>query len=253
MRKKFVAGNWKMNKTIAEARQLVTELVLSLKPLDGIDLAVCPPYLAVSMVANLLEGTGIGVGVQNMFWEESGAYTGEISAEMVAEICQYVIVGHSERRQFFGETDKSVSLRVKAALEAGVSPIVCVGESLDENQAGQTAEVISRQVRGALYGLTRKEGGRLVVAYEPIWAIGTGLAATPEDANAIHRDVVRPALAEIFGDEVAQTIQIQYGGSVKSDNAAAFFAQSDIDGALVGGASLNAEPFTAIAKAAAEA
>jgi triosephosphate isomerase (TIM) len=253
MRKKFVAGNWKMNKTIAEARQLVTELVLSLKPLNGIDLAICPPYLAVPIVANLLEGTGIGVGVQNLFWEESGAYTGEISAEMVAEICQYVIVGHSERRQYFGESDKSVSLRVKAALEVGVKPIVCVGESLEENQSGQTAEVLSRQVRGALYGLTRKEGADLVVAYEPIWAIGTGLAATPEDANAIHRDVVRPALVEIFGDDVAQAIQIQYGGSVKPENAAAFFSQSDIDGALVGGAALNAESFTAIAKAAAEA
>jgi triosephosphate isomerase (TIM) len=253
MRKKFVAGNWKMNNTIADARQLVTELVLSLKLLDGIDLAICPSYLAAPIVANLLEGTGIGVGVQNLFWEESGAYTGEISAQMVAEVCQYVIVGHSERRQYFGESDKSVSLRVKAALEAGVKPIVCVGESLEENQSGQTTEVLSRQVRGALYGLTRKEGANLVVAYEPIWAIGTGLAATPEDANAIHKDVVRPALEEIFGDEVAQAIQIQYGGSVKPDNAAAYFSQSDIDGALVGGAALNAESFTAIAKAAAEA
>ncbi|MBL7162741.1 MAG: triose-phosphate isomerase [Anaerolineales bacterium] len=253
MRRKFVAGNWKMNKTISEARQLITELLLTLKSLDGIDRAVCPPSMALPMAARLLEGTGVGLGAQNMYWEESGAYTGELAPNMVAELCGYVLIGHSERRGYFGETDETVNLKVKAALAHGLTPIVCMGESLEENQAGKTAEVISRQVRGGLAGLTPEEGAKLVIAYEPIWAIGTGLAATAEDANAIHCDVVRPALAEIFGEQVAQGIQIQYGGSVKPDNADGFFAQSDIDGALVGGASLKAESFAAIARAAADA
>ena len=252
MRKKFVAGNWKMNKTIPEARQLITELLLTLKSLENIDRAVCPPATAFPMAAKLLEGTGVGLGAQNMYWEESGAYTGELAPTMVAELCGYVIIGHSERRAFFGETDKTVNLKVKAALAHGLTPIVCIGESLEENQAGKTAEVVSRQVRGGLVDLTPEDGAKLVIAYEPIWAIGTGLAATAEDANAIHRDVVRPALAEMFGEAVAQGIQIQYGGSVKPENAAGFFAQSDIDGALVGGASLKADSFSAIAKAAAE-
>lgn len=253
MRRKFVAGNWKMNNTVAEARQLATGLILSLKPLAGIDRAVCPPYTSLPMLSNLLEGSGIGLGAQNLYWEEKGAYTGEVAPAMVAELCQYVIIGHSERRQYFGETDETVNKKVKAALAHGLTPIVCIGESLEENQAGKTAEVVSRQVRGGLADLTPEEGAKLVVAYEPIWAIGTGLAATPEDANAIHKDVVRAALADLFGGETAQKIQIQYGGSVKPDNAAAFFAQSDIDGALVGGASLKADSFTAICKAAAEA
>ncbi len=253
MRRKFVAGNWKMNNTVAEARQLTTELILSLKPMDGIDRAVCPPYTSLPMLASLLEDSGIGLGAQNLFWEEKGAYTGEVAPAMVAELCQYVIIGHSERRQYFGETDESVNKKVKAALAHGLTPIVCIGESLEENQAGKTSEVVSRQVRGGLAGLSPEEGAKLVIAYEPIWAIGTGLAATPEDANAIHKDVVRAALAEMFGEETAQKIQIQYGGSVKPENADAYFAQSDIDGALVGGAALKADSFTAICKAAAEA
>jgi triosephosphate isomerase len=202
-------------------------------------------------IGEMLKGTEIGLGAQNLFWEASGAYTAEIAPAMVAELCTYVIIGHSERRQYFGETDETVNNRVKAALEIGLNPIVCIGETLEENQSGQTAEVVSRQVRGGLDGLTPADGAKLVIAYEPVWAIGTGLAATAEDANTIHRDVVRVSLAEMFGDEVAQGIRIQYGGSVKPNNAADFFTQSDIDGALVGGASLNAEPFTAIAKAAA--
>lgn len=253
MRKKFVAGNWKMNNTVAEARQLATELILSLKPLDGIDRAVCSPYTSLPMLAALLEDSGIGLGAQNLYWEEKGAYTGEVAPAMVAELCQYVIIGHSERRQYFGETDETVNKKVKAALAHGLTPIVCIGESLEENQAGKTAEVVSRQVRGGLADLTPEEGTKLVVAYEPIWAIGTGLAATPEDANAIHKDVVRASLAEMFGEKTAQKIQIQYGGSVKPENAEAYFSQSDIDGALVGGAALKADSFTAICKAAAEA
>lgn len=253
MRNKFIAGNWKMNNTVAESRQLVTELLLALKQYDEVERAICPPYTSLPILASMLKGTGIGLGAQDVYWEESGPYTGEISPAMVAELCQYVIIGHSERRQFFGETDKSVNLKVKAVMELGVIPIVCVGESMEENQDGRTSDVVTRQVRGSLYGLSKKDGAKIVVAYEPIWAIGTGLAATPENANAIHRDVVRVALEELFGVESSQQIRIQYGGSVNSENAADFFAQSDIDGALVGGASLRAEPFAGIVKAAAEA
>jgi len=250
MRKKFVAGNWKMNKTAAEAQQLVKDLIPGLSGLDSIDRVVCPPFTALYPLAELLKGTGIGLGAQNLFWEASGAYTAEVAPAMVAELCEYVIIGHSERRQYFGETDETVNKRVKAALEIGLNPIVCIGETLEENQAGKTAEIVSRQVRGGLADLTPEDGAILVVAYEPVWAIGTGLAATPEDANAIHRDVVRKSLADLFGEDVAQGIRIQYGGSVKPDNAVDFFAQSDIDGALVGGASLKADSFIAIAKAA---
>jgi len=247
MRKKFIAGNWKMNKTLSETRELLERLVPMLGPLNGIDRAVFPPYTALSLTAEILAGTGIGVGAQNMHWEESGAYTGEVAPAMLAEICQYVIVGHSERRQYFGETDETVNRKVKAAFVHGLRPIVCVGESLEENKAGLTGDIVSRQMLHGLADLTPEQGGQLVVAYEPIWAIGTGLAATPEDANNIHRDIVRAALADLFGGEVAQKIQILYGGSAKPDNAAGFFMQPDIDGALVGGASLKAEVFAEIA------
>ncbi len=251
MRKPIVAGNWKMNKTAAEARELVTGLIPGLQPLATIDRVVCTPFTDLWTVKELLADTEIGLGAQNMYWEESGAYTGEIAPAMLAEVCQYVILGHSERRQYFGETDETVNKKVKAALAKDLTPIVCIGESLEENQAGLTAEVVSRQVRGGLADLTPVEGAKLVVAYEPIWAIGTGLAATAEDANAIHRDVVRAALADLFGTETAEAIRIQYGGSVKPDNAAGYFSQSDIDGALVGGAALKADSFIAIAEAAA--
>jgi len=202
-------------------------------------------------IAEMLKGTEIGLGAQNLFWEAAGAFTAEVAPGMVAELCEYVIIGHSERRQYFGESEETVNKRVRAALDIGLNPIVCIGETLEENQAGKTAEVVARQVRGGLAGLTPEEGAKLVVAYEPVWAIGTGLAATAEDANAIHRDVVRKSLADMFGQDIAQGIRIQYGGSVKPNNAEDYFAQSDIDGALVGGASLKAEPFIAIAEAAA--
>ncbi|MBN1667491.1 MAG: triose-phosphate isomerase [Anaerolineales bacterium] len=250
MRKKLVAGNWKMNKTVAEARQLVSDLLPGLEPLSSIDRVLCPTATALSSVAGLLANSEVGLGAQNMYWEQAGAFTGEISPSMVAELCQYVILGHSERRQFFAETDETVNRKVKAALSHGLTPIVCIGESLDENQAGKTTEVVARQVQQGLAGLEPAEGVRLVIAYEPIWAIGTGLAATPEDANAIHREVVRKSLADLFGSQVAGEIRILYGGSVKGDNAAGFFAQSDIDGALVGGASLKAAEFIKIAQAA---
>ncbi|MBG7610442.1 MAG: triose-phosphate isomerase [Anaerolineae bacterium] len=251
MRKKFIAGNWKMNKTLVETRLLLNELGPLLNPIDGVDRAVCPPYSALQLAAEMLRGTNIKVGAQNMHWEESGAFTGELSPAMIAEVCHYVIVGHSERRQYFGETDKFVNKKIKAALAHGITPIMCVGESLEENQAGLTSDIVSQQVLHGLAELSPEQGSKIVVAYEPIWAIGTGLAATPDDANKIHRNVVRAALIELFGMETAQKIQILYGGSVKPENAAGFFAQSDIDGALVGGASLNAEVFADIARIAA--
>jgi len=252
MRKPFVAGNWKMNKTGSEARALVAELLPELQSVPTIDRAICPPYPYLMAIANMLAGTDVGLGAQNLHWEESGAYTGEVSPKMVAEFCQYVIIGHSERRTYFGETDETVNRKVKAAYANGLTPIVCVGETLVENQAGQTAEVVGRQVREGLKGLSVEQAMQLVIAYEPVWAIGTGLAASPEGANAVLADHIRPALKEMFGAEVADAVRIQYGGSVTAKNAAEFFAQPDIDGALVGGASLKPAEFSAIVKAAAQ-
>jgi triosephosphate isomerase len=251
MRKPFVAGNWKMNKTTHDAQGLVLELLPDLMAMENIDRVLCPPFTSLWTVRDLLKGTGIGLGAQNLYWEISGAYTGEISPIMLAEVCQYVIIGHSERRQYFHETDETVNRKIKAALIYGLTPIICIGESLTENRSGKTTEVITRQIRDGLVDLTPEQGLKLVIAYEPIWAIGTGLAATPKDANDIHRDVVRSALKDILGSEVAQSIRILYGGSVKPDNAMGFFSQSDIDGALVGGASLSKESFLSIARAAA--
>jgi triosephosphate isomerase len=250
MRKKIVAGNWKMNKTVAEAQQLVSELITGLNAVKGIDRVLCPPYTALFPIKEMLKGTEIELGAQNLYWEESGAFTAEVAPAMVAELCQYVIIGHSERRQYFGETNAMVNNRVKAALKVGLKPIVCIGETLEENQAGKTEAIVSKQVWEGLADLTPEDGAKLVIAYEPVWAIGTGLAATAEDADAIHREVVRKSLADMFGVEVARDIRIQYGGSVKPENAHDFFAQPDIDGALVGGASLKAESFIAIAAAA---
>jgi triosephosphate isomerase len=250
MRKPFVAGNWKMNKTAAEARELVSGLISALSKIETVDRVVCPPFTDLWIVKEIIDGTGIGLGAQNMYWEVSGAFTGEIAPPMLAEICQYVILGHSERRQYFGESDETVNLKIKAALAHRLTPIFCIGETLEENQGGLTSDVVNKQVFGGLAGLTPKEGANIVIAYEPIWAIGTGLAATPQDANAIHKDVVRQALEKIFGVDTAESIRILYGGSVKPGNAKSFFSQSDIDGALVGGASLNAENFIAITEAA---
>ena len=251
MRKIFVAGNWKMNKTIAEAQELVKALLPGLEKFDDVDAAVCPSYLAVPAVAELCSGTPLKVGAQNLYWEESGAYTGEVSPEMVAEVCDYVIVGHSERRKYFGETDESVNRRIKAALEVGLKVIVCVGETLEENESGKTEEVVKRQITKGLADISAEEAAKMTVAYEPVWAIGTGKAATPEDANHVHKDVIQPLLKELFGEDRAESMRIQYGGSIKPDNAAELFSMSDIDGGLVGGASLKAESFLKILEAAA--
>jgi len=242
-----------MFKTVAEARHLVSELVPGLQTVSGVEKVVCPPFTALLAVAALLEGSDIGLGAQNMHWEESGAFTGEIAPPMIAELCSYVIIGHSERRAYFGETDVSVNRKVEAALAHNLTPIVCVGETLEENEADRTSEVVSRQVRDGLAGIGLGSGDEipLVIAYEPVWAIGTGRAATAEGANAVLADVIRPALAELFGDSIAQMIRILYGGSVKGNNAREFFEQPEIDGALVGGASLKAAEFLLIAQAAA--
>jgi len=239
-----------MNKTVKEAHGLVSDLITGLSVIENVESILCPPFTSLWQVKEMLDGTDIGLGAQNMYWEVQGAFTGEISPPMLAELCQFVIIGHSERRQFFGETDKTVNQKLLLALEFGLIPIICIGESLEENQAGLTADVLNRQIRNGLANLSTQEGENLVVAYEPIWAIGTGLTATPENANLIHKDVIRSVLEELFGNHVAQSIRILYGGSVKPDNASGFFSQSDIDGALVGGASLKSESFIAITKAA---
>ena len=257
MRTPFVAGNWKMYQTVAEARHLVSELVPGLQAISSVEKVLCPPFTDLLATASLLEGTDIGLGAQNMYWEPSGAYTGEISPAMVAETCRYVIIGHSERRAYFGETDETVNRKVHAALSYGLVPIVCVGETLEENEAGRTAEVVSRQVRDGLAGISGLEeagdatNSTIVIAYEPVWAIGTGRAATPDGANAVVASVIRPVLAEMFGETFSQAVRVLYGGSVKAANAKEFFSQPDIDGALVGGASLIASEFIQIVQAAA--
>ncbi len=241
-----------MNKTVAEARQLVYELLTSLSAVDGVERVLCPPFTALATLVDLLADTGIGLGAQDLHWEPAGAYTGAISPAMVAEHCRYVILGHSERRAYFGETDSTVNRKLQAALRQGLVPIVCVGETLEENEAGRTEEVVSGQLRAGLAGLDSSAGRSLVIAYEPVWAIGTGKAATADGANRVIRDVVRAGLKAVFG-AAADEMRILYGGSVKPENAGEYFGQSDIDGALVGGASLKATDFIAIARAAAPA
>jgi triosephosphate isomerase (TIM) len=253
MRKPLVAGNWKMFKTIAETRHLIPDLVPGLQSIKEVDKVVCPPFTALLAASALLEGTDIYLGAQNVHWEASGAYTGEIAPPMVAELCQFVILGHSERRTYFGDTDETVNLKTRAALKYGLIPIVCVGETLAENEAGRTEEVVSRQVRDGLVGLDLSpvEGElALIIAYEPVWAIGTGKAATAEGANDVIQAIIRRTFAERIGNEASQAVRVLYGGSVKPDNAAEFFDQPDIDGALVGGASLKAVDFIQITQAA---
>ncbi|MEZ0396946.1 MAG: triose-phosphate isomerase [Anaerolineales bacterium] len=252
MRTPFVAGNWKMNKTVAEARALVSEMAGELQEIRGVEKVLCPPFTALFAVSSLLTGTDIGLGAQDMYWEEKGAFTGQISPIMVKEIGRYVIIGHSERRTYFGESDASVNRKVAAAQAFDLVPIVCVGETLAEYEAGQTAAVVGRQVREGLKGLAADFAIKIVIAYEPVWAIGTGRASSGENANAVVGDIIRPALAELFNPQVAQAIRVLYGGSVTAANAAEFFRQPEIDGALVGGASLKAGEFIAIVRAAAE-
>jgi len=250
MRKKIVAGNWKMNMTTAEAETLVTALKGELANFREVEVVVCPPYTALSTVSELVQGTHLDLGAQNMHWEKGGAYTGEISAGMLRELyCHFVIVGHSERRQYFGETDEIVNRKTKAALASSLHPIVCVGETLEEREAGMVNEVITTQVKGSLAGLSAKELLDSVLAYEPVWAIGTGKTASSEQAQEVHA-LIRSVLAEMFDQTVADGVRIQYGGSVKPGNAKELFGMPDIDGGLIGGAALDAKSFIDIVRAA---
>jgi triosephosphate isomerase len=252
MRTPIVAGNWKMNKTVEEARSLVFSMSTKLREIQGVEKVLCPPFPALLAVSALLQGTDIGLGAQNLHWEEKGAFTGEVAPNMVAEFCQYVIIGHSERRAYFGETDETVNKKVRAALAHDLIPIVCVGETEDEYESGRTGEVVRRQISRGLTDVDPGKAASLIVAYEPIWAIGTGKASSGENANAVLADNIRPALTDLFGAETAQAIRIQYGGSVNASNADEFFGQPEIDGALVGGASLKKDDFLAIVQAAAK-
>src|SRR5512147_2213540 len=247
----FVAGNWKMNKTVAEARELVSRIGAPLSAIPNVEKVVCPPFTSLMALAEALHGTGIGLGAQDLHWEEKGAFTGQVAANMVKEFCNYVIIGHSERRTYFGETDETVNKKVHAALKAGLTPIVCVGETLEQYESGLTSEVVRRQINAGLAGIDSANAAKIVVAYEPVWAIGTGKASSGENAQGVHGKVIRPALSGLFDESNAQAIRILYGGSVTATNAAEFFAQPDIDGALVGGASLKPDEIVAITKAAA--
>jgi triosephosphate isomerase len=236
-----MAANWKMNKTSAEAADFVRQILPQLKTLDSVERVICPPATALPALASLLQGSGVGLGAQNMHWEAKGAFTGELSAAMVKEWCGYVILGHSERRGLFGETDEMVAKKVKAALAAGVTPIVCVGETLSENESGQTDAVIRRQMDAAFDGLTAEQGAKAIVAYEPVWAIGTGRAAHGPDANRVIAGSIRSVLSVRFGQNVSESIRVLYGGSVTPDNITEFLSEPEIDGGLVGGASLKPE------------
>jgi triosephosphate isomerase len=249
-RTSFVCGNWKMHKTAAEARELVRALAPLVAGTAGrVQVAVAPPYTALAAVADAVQGTAVELAAQNVHWEEQGAFTGEVSVRMLAELgVKHVIVGHSERRQLFGETDDGVRRKAAAVLRGGLLPIVCVGETLQEREAGQTLEVVSRQVKAALDGLSGADVARLTIAYEPVWAIGTGKTATTAQAQEVHA-AIRQLLSKMAGG-AAQQVRIQYGGSVKPDNAAELMAQPDVDGALVGGASLKAPDFSQIVKGA---
>jgi triosephosphate isomerase len=246
----IVAGNWKMNLDRVAAANLAASVAARQAEAAGVELVLCPPSVYLAIVADsIAPRPGVGLGGQNMSDKDSGAYTGEVAPAMLVDLgCRYVILGHSERRTLFGETDAAVNAKARAALQAGIVPIVCVGETLSEREAGRTAEVVTAQIRGSLAGLSADDLARTVVAYEPVWAIGTGRVATPEQAQEVHA-LIRRLLAEAVGEANASRVRIQYGGSVKPDNAGVLAACADIDGALVGGASLKADDFLAIAAA----
>ncbi|MYF98593.1 triose-phosphate isomerase [Candidatus Poribacteria bacterium] len=248
MRTPIIAGNWKLNKTVSEAVALTSELKELVEGTDGVEIVVAPTFTALHAVSNSIKDSNILLAAQDVYWENSGAFTGEVSAPMLNDVgCDYVIIGHSERRQYFGETNETVNHKVKAALSHNLKPIVCVGEQLEEREVGQTESVIKDHITGGTTGLTNDAILSCVIAYEPVWAIGTGKTATPEQAQEVHY-FIRNLLSDNFSDEVASQVRIQYGGSVKPENAAELMAQPDVDGALVGGASLQAESFAQIVK-----
>lgn len=254
MRKTIIAGNWKMYKTIKEAIELSNGLKRELFKLDNqsVDVVLCPPFTALSEVSEVVIESDIFLGAQDIYWLDEGAFTGEVSGKMLKDAgCSFVIIGHSERRQFFNETNESVNKKLRAALANNLTPIVCVGEMLKEREAGKTFDVLKDHIEGALSGLSGEDVLKIVIAYEPVWAIGTGKTATPEQAQEVHK-YIRDLLRKLFNPEVASEIRIQYGGSVKPDNIAELMKQPDVDGALVGGASLKVDSFSLIVKKAAE-
>jgi triosephosphate isomerase len=250
MRRKFIAGNWKMNTNRADGVALAAQLAKELKGETAVEVAVCPPSVYLEAVGAALKGSPVGLGAQNCHQEAKGAFTGEISTAMLLDVgCRYVILGHSERRQYFHETNADVNKKTLAALKAGLTPIVCVGETLEQRKSGQTSQVIHEQVNGSLADLSAEQVAKLVIAYEPVWAIGTGVVATPEQAEEVHADI-RGLLQSRYDAQLANQVRIQYGGSVNAENAATLLHQPNIDGALVGGASLKADSFLAIVAAA---
>jgi len=248
MRTLFIAGNWKMNTNIAEAVALVNDMKGALDGIDGVEKLVCPPFISLAAVAEILKGSSVMVGAQNVHFENKGAYTGEVSPTMLSGLCQYVIIGHSERRQYFGETDEIVNKKVRAALDAGLNPIICIGEDLDQNRSGQTEQIVTTQARGALRDIEYSPG--IVIAYESIWAIGTGVAATAAEADATIGKI-RRTVAAVYGDDPAAGMRILYGGSMNAANSAEFIGRPQIDGGLVGGASLKAAEFISMTEQAA--
>ena len=249
MRKPLIAGNWKMNTTVDEAKILIEKMLSGLKESQGVEVLLCPPFISLQISADMLKGSGVALGAQNMHFEEKGAYTGEISPLMIKDICRYVILGHSERRHIFGESDEMVNKKVLSALTHTICPILCVGETLEENETGKTEDVIGRQVRSGLSGVEPQ--GQIVVAYEPVWAIGTGRAATVEQAESTII-LIRDIISELWGSKNADEIRILYGGSVTTANIGELIERPDIDGALVGGASLKADDFRAIVRSTAD-
>ena len=244
----IIVGNWKMNKTVGEALELIRQLKGANSGVEGVEVAVAPPFTSLYAVRRELDGSSIRLAAQNLYWEEKGAYTGEISSLMLRDLgCDYVIIGHSERRQLFGETDETVNKRIKAALRQGLNPIFCIGETLKEREEGRTFSIAGTQIQGGLVGIDEKEIKKVVIAYEPVWAIGTGKTATPEQAEEVHA-FIRQKMEKLYNREVAQNIRIQYGGSVTPENVKGLMSQKDIDGALVGGASLKSEGFLKIVR-----
>lgn len=248
MRKPIIAGNWKMFKTVNETEEFINKLKEEVKDINQVEIVVCPPFTSLVMALKLTKGTNIKVGAQNMFWEEKGAFTGEIAPEMLKDLgCHYVIIGHSERREYFCESDESVNKKLKAAFSHGITPILCVGEKLADREAGITEELIQGQVEKALSDITSEQVKELVVAYEPVWAIGTGKTASKEDAQQVI-GFIRGIIAKLYDTATADKVRIQYGGSVKPDNIVELMNQPDIDGALVGGASLEVTSFKALVR-----
>ena len=252
MRKPMMAGNWKMNKTPAEAQELAKEINGAVAAYTNVDCVICPPFVSLPQLAWGLKDAAVKLGAQNVHWAESGAYTGEISIPMLKGMVSHVIIGHSERRQYFGETDEGVNKKARALLAAAITPIICCGETLAQNQAGETGSFVSGQVKAALAGMSADDVAKCVLAYEPIWAIGTGLAATAEQAQAICGEVVRAAVAADFGSAVAEQVVVLYGGSTNEKNIAEIMQQPDIDGALIGGAALKVDAYASMVKQTSE-